>query len=239
MIRVWITAIAAGVVALPSSVTAQPAPITQTISGTRLDLNVTGEVTRVPDLAIISAGVVSRSSTASGALQQTAARMTRVLAALRAAGIADRDLQTSNLSLSPEYSYASNQPPKLNGYTASNQLTVRFREISNAGKILDALVAQGANQLSGPNLTIDKPEAALDEARAKAIAAGRARADLYARSLGLRIVRVVSISESGAAYPSPPPMVMYARAEMAQAKTPIEAGEQKLQVALAMTFELQ
>ena len=218
----------------------QAAAITQTIAGTRLDVNATGEVTRVPDLAIITAGVVTRSATAGGAIQQAATRMARVREALRQAGIADRDIQTSNISLEPQYTYANNQPPKLNGYAATNQLSIRFRDIENTGKILDALVAQGANQINGPNLTIDKPEAALDEARAKAVAAARARADLYARSLGMRVVRVVSVSESGGSFPVPPPMPMYARAEAAQAAdSKIEAGEQKLQVNLAVTFELQ
>ena len=218
----------------------QDAAITQTIAGTRLDVNATGEAARVPDLAIITAGVVTRSATAGGAIQQAATRMARVRDALRQAGIADRDIQTSNISLEPQYTYANNQPPKLNGYAATNQLSIRFRDIENTGKILDALVAQGANQINGPNLTIDKPEAALDEARAKAVAAARARADLYARSLGMRVVRVVSVSESGGSFPVPPPMPMYARAEAAQAAdNKIEAGEQKLQVNLAVTFELQ
>ena len=218
----------------------QAAAITQTIAGTRLDVNATGEVTRVPDLAIITAGVVTRSATAGGAIQQAATRMARVREALRQAGITDRDIQTSNISLEPQYTYANNQPPKLNGYAATNQLSIRFRDIENTGKILDALVAQGANQINGPNLTIDKPEAALDEARAKAVAAARARADLYARSLGMRVVRVVSVSESGGSFPVPPPMPMYARAEAAQAAdSKIEAGEQKLRVNLAVTFELQ
>jgi uncharacterized protein YggE len=226
--------------AVPMAAEAQQTPsITQSISGTRLDLSATGDVTRVPDLAIISAGVVTKSATASGALQQAAARMERVRAALKGAGIADRDIQTSNISLNPEYRYVNNQPPQLTGYTASNQVTVRFRDIANAGKILDALVAQGANQINGPSLTIDKPEAAYDEARAKAVASGRARAELYARSLGMRVARVVSVSESGGSYPVPPPMpvMMEARAQAADSK--IDPGEQKLAVTLAMTFELQ
>jgi uncharacterized protein YggE len=226
-------------VALPSAAAAQQSTINQTIAGTRLDVNATGEVTRVPDVAIVSAGVVSRSATATNALQETADRMERVLAALKRTGVKDRDIQTSNVSLNPEYRYVENQPPQLVGYTASNNVTVRFRDIRNSGKILDALISQGANQINGPTLTVDKPEAALDEARAKAIAAGRARADLYARSLGLRVVRIVSVNESGGSYPVPPPVPMYARADMAQAKTSIEPGEQKLQVNLAMTFELQ
>ena len=236
-----LAALALGAAAIPAAAPAQQAPsVTQTITGTRLDITATGEVTRVPDLALISAGVVTRSATAGGAIQQAATRMSRVREALRQAGIADRDIQTSNISLNPEYTYGQNQPPKLNGYSASNTVTVRFRDIENAGKILDALVKEGANQISGPNLTIDRPEAALDEARAKAVAEGRARADLYARSLGMRVVKIVSVSESGGSYPVPPPMPMYARAEAAQAAdSKIDAGEQKLQVTVSMTFELQ
>lgn len=234
-----VAALMFGVLAIASPAAAQQSTINQTIAGTRLDVSATGEVTRVPDVAIVSAGVVSRSSTATGALQDTADRMQRVLAALKRAGVDDRDIQTSSVSLNPEYRYVENQPPQLIGYTASNNVTVRFRDIRNSGKILDVLVGQGANQISGPTLTVDKPEAALDEARAKAIAIGRARAELYARSLGLRVVRVVSVNESAGSYPVPPPMPMYARADMAQAKTSIEPGEQKLQVNLAMTFELQ
>lgn len=225
--------------AWPIPAAAQQATITQAIAGTRLDVTATGEVTRVPDVAIISTGVVTRSATASGAIQDAAARINRVLAALKRAGVADRDIQTSTVNLNPEYRYVENQPPQLTGYTATNNLSVRFRDIRNSGRILDALVAEGANQISGPNLTIDNPESALDEARAKAVAAGKARADLYARSLGMRIVRVVSVAESGGyeVPPPAPPSPMFARAEAADSK--IVPGEQKLQVSLAMTFELQ
>ena len=229
-----------GAVAWTAPASAQQASITQTITGTRLDLNATGEVTRVPDVAVINAGVVSRATTATAALQDSANRMSQVLAALKRAGVEDRDIQTSNVSLNPEYRYPENQSPQLTGYTASNQVTVRFRDIRNSGKILDALVAQGANQINGPNLTIDKPEAALDEARANAIATGRARAELYARSLGLHVARIVSVSESGGYAvppPAPPVPMMMARAE--RDSTSIQPGEQKLQVNVAMTFELR
>jgi hypothetical protein len=239
MKRILVAALMMGAV-LPAAAEAQQASITQTIAGTRLDITATGEVTRVPDVAIISAGVVSRSATASAALQDTANRMTRVIAALKGAGVEDRDIQTSTVSLNPEYRYPQDQAPQLVGYSAANTVTIRFREIRNSGKILDALVGQGANQINGPNLVVDKPEAALDEARAKAIAIARARADLYARSLGMRVVRVVSINESGGYYappPAPPPVAMMARAE--RDATPVQPGEQKLQVNLAMTFELQ
>ena len=212
----------------------------QPIAGTRLDVSATGEATRVPDVAIISTGVVTRAATARSALEQNAARMERVRAALRRAGIPDRDIQTSNINLNPEYRYAENQPPRLTGYTASNQVSVRFRDIAKTGEILDVLVAEGANQINGPSLTIDKPEEALDEARTKAIAVGRARADIYARALGMRVVRLLSVSESGGSYPVPPPMpvMMEARA-MGGAATKIDPGEQKVSVTLGMTFELR
>jgi uncharacterized protein YggE len=158
---------------------------------------------------------------------------------LRRAGIAERDIQTSNISLNPEYRYAENRAPQLVGYTASNQVSVRFRDIRNTGRILDALVAEGANQINGPTLTIDRPEAALDEARTRAVAAGRARADLYARALGMRVVRLLSVSETGGYSPPPPmPMMMEARGAAA-ADTKIDPGEQRLQVTIAMSFELR
>src|SRR5437868_9366568 len=213
MKRVLVAALMLGAAALPSAAIGQQSTINQTITGTRLDINATGEVTRVPDLATVSAGVVSRAATATAALQETADRMQRVLAALKRAGVEDRDIQTSNVNLNPEYRYPENQAPQLVGYTASNSVSVRFRDIRKSGRILDALVAEGANQINGPSLSVEHPELALDEARLKAIANARARADLYARALGMRVVRIVSINESGGYYippapPPPPPMVM-------------------------------
>lgn len=217
-----------------------PVAAVPAISGTRLEVSATGEVTRVPDVAVISAGVVTRAPTATAAIQENAARMQRVRAALRRAGIAERDIQTASINLNPEYRYQENQPPQLVGYSASNTLSVRFHDIAETGRILDALVAEGANQINGPMLTIEKPEQALDEARLKALANGRARAALYAQALGKRVVRLVSISETGG-YSAPPPMPYAAmRAEAASAAdTKIAPGEQKLEVTLNMMFELQ
>jgi uncharacterized protein YggE len=229
-----------GAISLPAAAAAQQAvTLVQPVAGTRLEISATGEATRVPDIAIISAGVVTRAATAMAALQQNAAQMERVRAALRRAGIAERDIQTANINLNPEYRYVENQPPRLTGYSASNQLNVRFRDIAATGDILDALVAQGANQINGPSLTIDKPQEALDEARAKAIAVGRARAELYARSLGMRVVRLLSVSESSGTYHGPRPMAVMAEARGGDASTKIDPGEQKLEVTLGMAFELQ
>jgi uncharacterized protein YggE len=231
--------IASALPAMPAAAQSS-AQVTQAITGTRLDISATGEVTRVPDLAVISAGVVARSTTAAAALQETADKMDRVIAALKRAGVDDRDIQTSSVSLNPEYRYPDNQSPQLTGYSASNQVNVRFRDIRNSGKILDALVAVGANQINGPNMTIEHPETALDEARTRAIAQGRARAELYARALGMSVARVVSVSEGGGYYAPPPPppsAPMMATAE--RSSTRIEPGEQKLQVSVSMVFELR
>jgi uncharacterized protein YggE len=226
--------------AAPPAVAAQAvqAPM-PAIAGTRLEVSATGEATRVPDLAIISAGVVTRQTTATAAIQENAGRMERVLSALKRAGIEERDVQTSSINLNPEYRYQENRAPQLVGYTASNQVSIRFRDIRNTGKILDALVAEGANQINGPTLTIDKPEAALDEARLKALTNGRARADVYARALGRRVARIVAISESGGSYPVPPPMPMMMEARAQNADSKILPGEQKLQVTLSIVFDLQ
>ncbi len=240
MKKIILPLLAAAALAVPAAASAQAVGVVQPIAGTRLDISATGEVSRVPDIAVISTGVVTRAPTATAAIQQNASRMERVRAALKRAGIEDKDIQTSSINLNPEYNYQQNQPPRLTGYQASNQVSVRFRDIRKTGEILDALVAEGANQINGPSLTIDKPEAALDEARLKAIGNGRARADLYARALGMRVARLLSVSESGG-YAVPPPMPMYARVEMAaqDAKTSIEPGEQKVSVSVAMSFELQ
>lgn len=223
--------------AVPTAAAGQQPAITQTILGTRLDIDSSAEVTRVPDVAIISAGVVSHAPTASSALRESADQMDHVLAALKRAGIAERDIQTSNVNLNQEYRYPQNQAAQLVGYSATNSVTVRFHDIQNSGKILDTLVAQGANQINGPSLVVDKPDQALDEARVKAIAEGRARADLYAQSLGMHVVRLVALSEGGPSYPSPVPIMM--QPALAKAATRIEAGEQKLGVSVAMTFELR
>ena len=234
-------ALALGASALPQAAMAQDAVAVRAISGTRLDVNASGSVTRVPDLAIISAGVQTMQKNATAAIEENATRMERVRAALKRAGIADRDIQTSTISLNPEYRYAENQPAQLVGYRASNTVNVKFRDLKRSGAILDALVAEGANQISGPNLTIDKPESAYDEARVKAIAAGKARAELYARALGMRVVKVLSVTESGAVSPRPPMpyaadiMVTGARV----AKTEIDPGTQDLEVSVSMSFELQ
>lgn len=241
MIRMLTMASLIALTALPAAAAAQPV-IAQTISGTRLDVVATGEVNRVPDVAMISAGVMTRGATASEAISENRRSMQRVVAALRAAGVAERDIQTSSLNLNPDYRHTENQLPVLTGYTANNQVTIRFRNIAETGRILDALVAQGANQINGPSLTIDKPETALDEARKNAIAKARARAELYAAVIGKRVGRILSISEAGGFGPNPPPYAMMRRGDavgMASEASNIVPGEQTLTATLSVSFELE
>lgn len=224
--------------AIPLAAPAAAQTANAAVAGTRLDVVATGEVTRVPDVVRINAGVVTQAPTAAEAIRQNAARMATVRAALARAGIADRDIRTSNVSLQPDYRYAEDQPPQLTGYRASNEVNVRFRDIAASGAILDALVAQGANQINGPMLEIERPETALDEARTAAIANARARAELYARTLGMRVVRIISVSEPGAVQ-APPVPVLRMQANAADASTEIAPGEQVLSVSLTVSFELQ
>lgn len=236
--RPLVLASALAAAALPAPALAQAAGTAQSLAGTRLDIAATGEVTRVPDLAVVGAGVVTRAPTAAAAIAQNAAQLDRVRAALRRAGVAERDIQSSSLNLNPDFAYEQNQPPRLLAYQASHQLSVRLRNVGTAGRIIDALVAAGANQVSGPTLQVDRPDAALDEARTRALAAGRQRADLYARSLGMRVVRLLSVGE-GAQADGPVPLAAVRVQANKAADTSLAPGEQQLSVTLQMSFELQ
>ena len=225
--------------AAPLSAQTQAVPV-QSISGTMLEVSAQGETRRTPDIATINAGVVTQAADAATAMRENATRMDRVVAALKRAGIADRDIRTANISLSPQYRYANNEPPVITGYQASNSVTVRFRDIARSGAVLDALVATGANQINGPELGLDNPAAALDEARVDAVAKARARAEIYARAAGLRVKRILSITESAFEMPPPRPVLMRAMdsAEAAPASK-ILPGEQSLNVNLSVRFELE
>ena len=228
---------AALMMALPAAALADDIA-TVPIAGTRLDVSAEGQVTRAPDIATLSAGVLTQSSTAAAAMAENAKKMAAAVSALKRAGVADKDIRTSSLSLQPQYRYADNQPPAVTGYQASNQLTVTFRDIKQAGPILDALVAQGVNQISGPDFALEHPDAAMDEARMQAMQKARAKADLYAKAAGMSVKRIVAIGEGGGYSPQPPrPMLMMA-ARMKES-TDLQPGEEKIGVTVNVTFELQ
>jgi uncharacterized protein YggE len=218
---------------------AQVAPMTVP-DGTILDVSATGKTTRIPDIATIRAGVVTQGATAAQALADNAQRMAGVLAALKAAGVQPRDIATANVSLQPQYRYENNQPPVITGYQASNTVSIRFRDIARSGAILDILVKQGANQIDGPSLSLDQPDAALDEARVDAVKRARARAELYAKAAGLSVVRILSISEGGEMAGPQPPILYMARAKMQDAPaTSISAGETDVTASVSVRFLLK
>jgi uncharacterized protein YggE len=172
--------------------------------------------------------------------------MNAVITALKASGIAERDIQTSNLSVSPVYGQQRadengnvSGEPLIVGYQATNQVEVKQRKIGNYGKTIDTLVSAGANQVSGPSFQLDDPDSASDEARMAAMKKARTRAELYAKAAGLTVKRILTISESGGY--NPQPMVMFARAEKMMAfaaPSPVSAGEVQVGANVTVTFEL-
>jgi len=228
------TMIAAAALALAMPAVAQPAEV-RPISGTRLDVVATGEVTRVPDVVLINAGISTRAATASEAIRANGAAMDRMRAALRTAGIAARDVQTSSINLDADWRHRPDGEQTFAGYRASHQLSVRFRDPANAGRILDTLVQAGANEINGPSFEIADSAAALDEARTRALAAARARAELYARSLDMRVRRILSVSEGMSTRPT----MMGRQANVEVSGTNIVLGEESLGLSLTVSFELE
>ncbi|HKR89014.1 MAG TPA: SIMPL domain-containing protein [Phenylobacterium sp.] len=206
---------------------------------TTLGLGAYGETRLAPDIATISLGVMTEARTAQAAMQANAARMGEVLAALKRGGIAAKDIQTSQLSIEPQYAYEQNQPPRLTGYRASNQVTVTVRDLTRLGTAVDATVSAGANQVGGISFGLADPTAAENAARELAVKALTAKADLYARATGHRVLRLVSLSE-GAAFtpPQPVPMVAMASARFKEADTQVSPGEIKVRVDVSGVYEL-
>ena len=231
------TALAATALLTAGAALAEPAPVSST--PTTLTVAAEGRVTRAPDIAEVSGGVVTSAPTAAAAMAENTVRMNAVVAAVKKAGIADRDIQTTGLNLQPQYRYADNQPPVLTGYQVTNTVSLRLRKLVEAGRLLDTLVGVGANQIGGPNFSVDAADEALDEARVAAVKMARTRAQLYAQAAGLRIKRIVSISENGAIEPGPRPMMVMARAVRMEAAPMVAPGEVALGVNVTMVFELE
>jgi hypothetical protein len=191
-----------------------------------------------PDIATINLGVNTEAPTAAAALQANAAQMTKVIAALRKAGVADKDIQTSGLNLNAQYDYVQNEPPKLRGYQAANQVTVTVRDLARLGQAVDATVGAGANQVNGISFGLSDPTAAEDAARRQAVKALAAKANLYATATGYKLGRLVTLSEGGG-YSPPPPMPVYAMARMEKAdSTPVSGGELSVRIDISGVYEL-
>ncbi len=207
-------------------------------SATTLSLNVEGDATATPDMATVSFGVQTQGKTAAEAMQANNTRMGAVMAALKAAGINIRDIQTSSLNLSPQYTFANNAPPVLNGYQANDEVSVRVEDLRQTGPVIDQVVKAGVNQIESVTFGLKDSNAALDQARQSAVATLSQRAALYASATGLHVSRLVSIGE-GDHQSVMPPRPMFAMAKMAApAATPISEGELHLSVTVSATYEL-
>ncbi len=214
------------------------APMSSIQPETTITLNGRGSVDHAPDIAMISVGVQVEAETASLAMSQQTTKMNGVFAAVKAAGIADRDMQTSTLSLNPVYDYPANQRPRLTGYNASNQIAIKVRDLKNLGRTLDAVVKGGGNTINGVSFSIDKPESFQNEARVAAIKDAAAKAELYASAVGYKVKRIVTVSEQEY-YPQPVPMMARMQLQdQAAESTPVAAGEVSLTQNVNVTFEL-
>ena len=200
-----------------------------------------GEVRSAPDLAFVTSGVVTQGATAAEALAANTKAMTTLFAALKQAGIAERDIQTSNFSVQPRYDFGNNngQAPKLVGYDVSNNVAVTVRKIAELGKLLDTLVSSGSNQITGVSFDVSQPEAAMDEARKRAAADAARKAKVYAQATGVELGQILAISE-GAGYQPPIPMVRGAMMKAdAASPVPVAAGEQTLAVDVNISWEIK
>lgn len=227
-------------VALPLAVSAQESEKRDAV----IRVSGEGDAAVAPDMAILSFSVVKQAETAAAALSENSKAMSEVQAALKKAGIADRDLQTGNFSVQPVYKQFEPKdgvyvPPEITGYQVTNGLTVRVRELAKLGEILDSSVKLGINQGGDIAFTNDKPEATVTEARKAAIADAIAKAKTLTEAAGVKLGRVIEISEN-APRPVPlPPTMMRAAAMEKSDSVPIAAGENSYKVNVNVTFALE
>lgn len=212
---------------------AQPSP--------RISVAGEGEVSVAPDMAILTLSVVREADTAREALSASNEAMKQVLAGLKAAGIAERDLQTAGLNIQPRYTQpgpqAKPQAPKISGYSASNALTVRIRDLSAVGAILDKTISLGVNQGGDISFVNDDLKPSLTEARKRAVTDAMARARTLADAAGVKLGRILSIEEPSLRS-GPMPMGKIMRAAAADGFVPVERGENSYSTTVNLVFEI-
>jgi hypothetical protein len=192
--------------------------------------NGTGSVTVTPDRASFTFGTISQGRTASAALTASSQAIDRVVTALRNAGVARADIQTSEVSLSPRMNETGDT---ITGYTATNSVTARIRQLGNAGPVIDAAVGAGANQVYGPSLFVSDMDAAYRNALRAAVAEAREKAQVLASASGLTLGRVVAMTESGS---TPPPMPLTGGAR--DSAPQIEPGTQRIEATVSVSFAI-
>jgi uncharacterized protein YggE len=197
-----------------------------------------GEATVAPDMALLSLSVMREAETARAALDANNDAMAAVIAAMKSSGIAERDLQTAGIQINPRYDRVDrsdqNGEMKIVAYQVTNTLSVRVRDINKTGEILDKSVSLGVNQGGGISFTNEDPSATITEARKKAVADAIAKAKTLTEAAGVKLGRVVEISEMSYA---PPPQPYLAKSMAAEA-VPVQAGESSYKVQVNVTFEI-
>jgi uncharacterized protein YggE len=212
---------------------ADPTPVPRTISMTGH-----GEVRAAPDMVTVNAGVTTSAATAAGALAANTARMKGVFTALEKLGVPDKNIQTTNFSVSPQYTNGeNNNPRRLTGYQVSNDVSLRLEDVSKLGAALDALVTAGANQMNGISFDIRQPAPLLEQARTGAIADARARAETYAKAAGVTLGPILSISEGG--NEAPRPMYRMEQVMVTGSRVPVAAGEQSVTADVSLVWEIR
>ncbi|MFN4019860.1 MAG: SIMPL domain-containing protein [Erythrobacter sp.] len=239
MIRPALALAAASALAFPAAGLAA-AEIALKTDGPVVELSVFESVSVAPDIATIGAGVTSEAATATEALRQNSGEMAKVIARLKALGIADKDIQTTGINLNARYDYdQASQRTVFRGYQAANRISIILRKIEDTGKVLDALVAAGANDLNGPSFSIENDEAAKDAARKRAIERAQARVKAYAEMFGYDGAKVLWISESiEGRGPMPEMAMMKANDGMVAAAPPVQPGMVSTGIAMSFKFEL-
>jgi uncharacterized protein YggE len=226
----WIVlALALGAAPLPAAAQAAP-PRLITMSGH-------GEARATPDTAMLSAGVSAQAPTATAALATNTTRMQAVMAALKKLGVPDKDIQTSNFSVSPPYANGNGEAPRVTGYQANNQVEVRLEDVSKLGATLDALVTAGANQMNGVSFSIHDNAALLAQARAAAVAEARLKAETFAKAAGVSVGPILSIDES--ANEAPRPMYRMESVMVTAARVPVALGEQSISADVTIVWEIK
>jgi uncharacterized protein YggE len=200
-------------------------------------ISVSGEATisATPDQAEIEAGTTTDAKTARDAADANNTAMAKVLSALKVAGIDAKDIQTSRLSLQPQYA-PNHNPPAVTGYRASNQVMVRLHDIAKVGNTIDTLVSAGATDIGGINFTVSNASKLLDDARTQAIADARRKAEIYAKAAGVTLGPPISILEGGAA---PVPMFRAKMAAAPMAATPVAPGQETLSVSVNVSWAIK
>ncbi len=196
-----------------------------------------GEVRAAPDQAQVNTGVTTSAPTAAAALADNTVRMQGLFAALAKAGIAQKNIQTVNFSVSPQYTNGGpNQPARVTGYQVTNQLSVRLDDVARVGATLDALVTAGSNDMNGISFSIKDTAPLLEKARGQAVADARARAETYAGAAGVTLGPILSISEGGG--DEPRPMFKNMVTVSAARAVPVAAGEESVSADVSIIWEI-